>query len=246
MSQPARHGDGLASERDAAAEPAAVVPPPLITIEEIQRDPVISAFITGADRVMEGLGYTEHGFRHANLTARIAFNVLTRLDRSEREANLACIAGYVHDVGNMVTREAHGQTGAVLVYDALKDRMATSDLAVIMAAVGNHEEEGGEAVSAVSAAVILADKSDVHRSRVRKAAQIDFDIHDRVNYAAEQSFLRVDSGARTITLELTIDTEISHVMEYFEIFLHRMMMCRRAAQQLDCRFKLTINGATLL
>jgi metal-dependent HD superfamily phosphatase/phosphodiesterase len=231
VSQPVPHGDG---------------PPPLITIEEIQHDPVISAFITSADRVMEGLGYTEHGFRHANLTARIAFNVLSRLDRSEREANLACIAGYVHDVGNMVTREAHGQTGAVLVYDALKDRMATSDLAVIMAAVGNHEEEGGEAVSAVSAAVILADKSDVHRSRVRKAAQIDFDIHDRVNYAAEQSFLRVDSGARTITLELTIDTEISHVMEYFEIFLQRMMMCRRAAQQLDCTFKLTINGATLL
>ena len=220
--------------------------PALITLEELQQDPIISTFITSADRVMEGLGYTEHGFRHANLTARIAFNVMNRLDRDQRETSLACIAGYLHDVGNMVTREGHGQTGAVLVYDALKDRIATPDLAVIMAAVGNHEEEGGEAVSAVSAAVILADKSDVHRSRVRKAAQIDFDIHDRVNYAAEQSFLRVDSGARTITLELTIDTEISHVMEYFEIFLHRMMMCRRAAAQLDCQFKLTINGATLL
>jgi hypothetical protein len=124
--------------------------------------------------------------------------------------------------------------------------MRSADLALVMSAVGDHEEEGGEAVSPVSAAVILADKSDVHRSRVRKSAQIDFDIHDRVNYAAEQSFLRVDSAARTVTLELTIDTEISHVMEYFEIFLHRMMMCRRAAERLDCRFKLTINGASLL
>jgi hypothetical protein len=124
--------------------------------------------------------------------------------------------------------------------------MAPGDLALIMSAVGNHEEEGGEAVSAVAAAVILADKSDVHRTRVRKSAQIDFDIHDRVNYAAEQSFLRVDSTGRTITLELTIDTEISQVMEYFEIFLDRMVMCRRAAERLDCRFKLTINGATLL
>ena len=161
-------------------------------------------------------------------------------------AELASIAAYLHDVGNMVARENHGPTGALLVYDVLKERMHPGDLSLVMSAIGNHEEEGGEAVSPVSAAVILADKSDVHRSRVRKSAQIDFDIHDRVNYAAEQSFLRVDSSARTITLELTIDTEISHVMEYFEIFLHRMIMCRRAAQRLDCQFKLTINGATLL
>jgi uncharacterized protein len=218
----------------------------LISIEEIQQDPPVSTFIAGADRVMEGLGYTEHGFRHANLTSRIAFNVLSRLGQEGRTAELASIAGYLHDVGNMVARENHGQTGALLVYDVLKDRMHSSDLALVMSAVGNHEEEGGEAVSPVSAAVILADKSDVHRSRVRKSAQIDFDIHDRVNYAAEQSFLRVDSSARTVTLELTIDTQISHVMEYFEIFLDRMIMCRRAAQRLDCQFKLTINGATLL
>ena len=195
---------------------------------------------------MEALGYTEHGFRHANLAGRIAFNVISRLGMEGRLANLACIGGYLHDIGNMVARENHGQTGALLVYDVLKERMPSADLALVMGAVGNHEEEGGEAVSVVAAAVILADKSDVHRSRVRKAAQLDFDIHDRVNYAAEQSFLRVDSSARTVTLELTIDTAISHVMEYFEIFLHRMMMCRRAAQKLECQFKLTINGATLL
>ena len=195
---------------------------------------------------MEGLGFTEHGFRHANLCGRIAFNVLSRLDQDARLANLARIAGYLHDVGNMVARDGHGQVGALLVYDALKDRMSLPDLTLVMGAIGNHEEQGGEAVSPVSAAVILADKSDVHRSRVRKSATIDFDIHDRVNYAAKQSFLRVDSNARTITLELTIDTEISHVMEYFEIFLGRMVMCRRAAERLGCRFKLTINGATLL
>jgi metal-dependent HD superfamily phosphatase/phosphodiesterase len=235
-----------APERDLAREAPGPAEVPLITLEEVQKDPVLSAFIAAADRVMEGLGYTEHGFRHANLTARIAYNVMSRLGFDERRASLASIAAYLHDVGNMVARDNHGQVGALLVYDALKDRLGAADLAAVMAAVGNHEEEGGWAVSPISAAVILADKSDVHRSRVRKSAKIDFDIHDRVNYAAEQSFLRVDSNARTITLELTIDTEISDVMEYFEIFLQRMVMCRRAAERLDCRFKLTINGATLL
>jgi uncharacterized protein len=240
VSQPARQRQTAGRPSETTGEPR------LISLEEVQQQAPISTFIAGADRVMEGLGYTEHGFRHANLTSRIAFNVLSRLGQEGRMADLASIAGYLHDVGNMIARENHGQTGALLVYDVLKDQMHSSDLALVMSAVGNHEEEGGEAVSAVSAAVILADKSDVHRSRVRKSAQIDFDIHDRVNYAAEQSFLRVDSSARTVTLELTIDTEISHVMEYFEIFLQRMMMCRRAAERLDCQFKLTINGATLL
>jgi len=236
-----------ARQPDAPREPSTGSDAPsLLSIEEIQQEPLLSSFITSADKAMAGLGYTEHGFRHANLTARIAFNVLSRLGMEGRLAGLACIAGYLHDIGNMVARDTHGQVGALLAYDALKDRMQTADLALIMGAIGNHEEEGGESVSPVSAAVILADKSDVHRSRVRKSAQLDFDIHDRVNYAAEQSFLRVDSSARTITLELTIDTEISHVMEYFEIFLHRMIMCRRAAEQLDCHFKLRINGASLL
>jgi metal-dependent HD superfamily phosphatase/phosphodiesterase len=217
-----------------------------LTLEDLQQDPTISNFITSADRVMDGLGFTEHGFRHANLTARIAYNVLSRLDRDPREAQLGAMAGYLHDVGNMVAREVHGQIGAALVHDVLRERMAARELADVMAAVGNHEEAEGPAAGPIAAAVILADKSDVHRSRVRKAEHIEFDIHDRVNYAAEQSFLRVDSAAKTITLELTIDTEISQVMEYFEIFLDRMVMCRRAAEQLDCKFKLTINGATLL
>jgi metal-dependent HD superfamily phosphatase/phosphodiesterase len=223
------------------AEPASQ--PEGITLEFVQQDEELSSFITAADRVMEGLGYTEHGFRHANLTARIAFNVLSRAGFDTHTANLACVAGYLHDVGNMISRYAHGQTGGILVYQALRDRVPSSDLAQIVAAVANHEEDNGYAVSPVSAAVILADKSDVHRSRVRKSGQIEFD--DRVNYAAEQSFLRVDSAAKTVSLELTIDTKISQVMEYFEIFLGRMQLCRLAAEVLNCRFKLLINGAEL-
>ncbi len=217
-----------------------------VGLEEIQQDPVISTYISQADRVMEGLGFTEHGFRHATLTGRIAFNILTRLGEDQRTAELASLGGYLHDIGNAISRWGHGQTGALLVHQVLADRLEAPELGVLMAAVGGHEEEFGMTAGTVAAAVILADKSDVHRSRVRKADQIDFDIHDRVNYAAESSFLRVDQAARTITLELTIDTEISHVMEYFEIFLGRMVMCRRAAEQLRCRFQLEINGAKLL
>lgn len=226
------------------AGPRAVTASP--TLEDIQKDPVISAYIAQADRVMDGLGFTEHGFRHANLTAKIAYNVLSRLGFEEDTSILAAIGGYLHDIGNAISRWGHGQTGAVLVHQVLNDRMDHTDLAVLMGAIGNHEEDDGMGAGTVAAAVILGDKSDVHRSRVRKTAQIDFDIHDRVNYAAEKSFLRVDSEARTVTLELTIDTKISHVMEYFEIFLGRMMMCRRAAEQLDCSFHLDINGASLL
>ena len=217
-----------------------------LTLEDVQQDPVLSAYISAADRVMDGLGFTEHGFRHANLTARIAYNVMSRLTFGERECQLAAIGGYLHDIGNAISRWGHGQTGALLVHQVLSDRLPSADLGYVLAAVGNHEEDDGMGAGPIAAAVILADKSDVHRSRVRKTAQIDFDIHDRVNYAAEQSFLRVDADAKTITLELKIDTTISHVMEYFEIFLGRMMMCRRAAEQLECSFHLDINGASLL
>ncbi|HSJ51150.1 MAG TPA: HD domain-containing protein [Actinomycetota bacterium] len=225
------------------AAPAAE--PELVTLDLVKDDEELSSFISAADKLMEGLGFTEHGFRHANLTARIAYNLMRRAGFDDRIANLSSVAGYLHDVGNMIAREVHGQTGALLVYQALRERVAASDLAMIVAAIANHEDPSGAEVSPVSAAVILADKSDVHRSRVRKSGQIEFDIHDRVNFAAEQSFLRVDASAKTITLELTIDTAISQVMEYFEIFLGRMVMCRRAAEVLDCKFKLTINGAEL-
>ena len=225
--------------------PASDEGPETLTFEQIQADTELSALISAADRVMEGMGYTEHGFRHANLTARIAYNVLLRAGYDEHTANLGCVAGYLHDVGNMLTRDAHGQTGGLLVYHALRNRMPAADLATIVSAIANHEEEQGYSVSEVSAAVILGDKSDVHRSRVRKTGRPEFDIHDRVNFAAEQSFLRVDSIAKTITLELTIDPQISQVMEYFEIFLGRMQLCRKAADELGCRFKLVINEAEL-
>lgn len=235
------HPGGELLSEEAASVPAVEG----ITLELVQAHPQLSMFISAADRVMEGLGFTEHGFRHANLVARIAYQVLARLEFDEEQAVRGCVAGYLHDVGNMVSREMHGQTGALLVYEALRKEVPPADLTTIVAAIANHEEANGPQISRESAAVILADKSDVHRSRVRKSGQPEFDIHDRVNYAAEQSFLRVDSEARTITLELTIDTSISQVMEYFEIFLGRMQMCRLAAEKLGCRFKLTINGAEL-
>lgn len=216
-----------------------------ITLEDVQANEELSLYIASADRVMEAMGYTEHGFRHATLVANIAYQVLNRLEFSEREAVLGSVAGYLHDVGNALARDAHGQTGAVLVYQSLRDSVHGADLMPILAAIANHEETEGVAVSPISAAVILADKSDVHKSRVRKPDRIDLDVHDRVNYAVERSFLSVDSGARTVSLELTIDTGISQVMEYFEIFLGRMQLCRHAAELLDARFRLVINGAEL-
>jgi hypothetical protein len=216
-----------------------------VTLEDVQGNEELSLYIASADRVMEAMGYTEHGFRHANLVAKIAFQVLSRLGFTEREATLASVAGYLHDVGNALARDAHGQTGAVLVYQSLRDSVHGADLMPVLAAIANHEETEGVAVSPISAGVILADKSDVHRSRVRKSGRIEFDVHDRVNHAVERSFLSVDSGARTVSLELTIDTEISQIMEYFEIFLGRMQLCRHAAELLDARFRLVINGAEL-
>ena len=228
-----------------AVEPAADVAS--ITLGDIQSDPQLSLFIASADRVMDAMGYTEHGFRHAHLVGKIAYQVLKRLGFSQREAELARVAGYLHDMGNALTRDGHGQSGAILAYEALRERTDGADLMLIMAAIANHEEAEGSAVSPVSAAVILADKADVHRSRVRRPTDADLsgDIHDRVNYAVEQSFLRVDSDARTVSLELTIDTQISQVMEYFEIFLGRMQLCRRAAEMLDARFRLVVNGSEL-
>ena len=228
-----------------AVEPLAEVAS--ITLGDIQSDPQLSMFIASADRVMDAMGYTEHGFRHAHLVGKIAYQVLKRLGFSQREAELARVAGYLHDMGNALTRDGHGQSGAILAYETLRERTDGADLMLVMAAIANHEEAEGSAVSPVSAAVILADKADVHRSRVRRPADVDLsdDIHDRVNYAVEQSFLRVDSDARTVSLELTIDTKISQVMEYFEIFLGRMQMCRHAALAIDARFQLFANGQAL-
>lgn len=217
------------------------------TLEDVKRDPEVEAFIAKANEYLGVVGFTEHGLRHATLTANIATNVLRRLGFDERTVQLGAIAAYLHDMGNLVSRANHEHTGAMLADRILRRLgMPPEERAVVMGAIGNHEEKHGEAVSAVGAAVILADKSDVHRSRVRNPDPAAFDIHDRVNYAVEHSFLRVDEKSKTVTLELTIDTALSQVMEYFEIFLERMLMCRRAADFLGCAFKLQINGVKLL
>jgi uncharacterized protein len=216
-------------------------------LDRVRANERASAFIAAADEFLAAQGYTEHGFRHANLVGHIAFNVLTHLGHDHRTAELGAVAGYLHDIGNVVSRANHGQTSAMFAYDFLTELdVPPRDIAQVLAAVGNHEEQYGDSVSLVSAAVILGDKSDVHRSRVRKDASIEMDIHDRVNYAVESSFLRVDPDAATLTLELLIDTSISQVLEYFEIFLERMIMCRRAARTLGCDFKITVNGVHIL
>jgi uncharacterized protein len=215
-------------------------------LTRLQQDEVVSAFIKLSDQFLGSLGFTEHGFRHANLVGRIAHNVLHHLGADDELADIAAVAGYLHDIGNVVTRANHGLSGAWIAYDALR-RLEVDPyrIGLVLSAIGNHEEQYGSAIGPVGAAVILADKSDVHRSRVRKGADTRADIHDRVNDAVTHSFLRVDADAASITLELELDTERSTVIEYFEIFLDRMVMCRRAARTLGCDFRITANGVPL-
>ncbi len=218
------------------------------TLEEVREHPRVKAFIKAANEQLGVIGYTEHGERHARTCADSARFVLRSLGHDSRRCELAAIAAYLHDVGNVVTRDRHAQIGALISAEILRELHFTEgEIATVMAAVGNHEgEEGGQPVSAVSAAVILADKSDVHRSRVRNPRTTAFDIHDRVNYAATAVHIRVDRRDKLITLELNIDTTVSPLMEYFEIFLSRMVLCRRAAEYLHCSFALVINNTRLL
>lgn len=218
----------------------------VVLLERLQQDPTVTAFLKLADQFMAVQGYTEHGFRHASLVGRIAYNVLHHLGAEDDLCELAALGGYLHDVGNVVSRLNHGLSSAWVAYDALS-RLDVDPyrLGIVMSAVGNHEEQYGTSVGPVAAAVILADKSDVHRSRVREKADTATDIHDRVNYAVTRSFLRVDADAATITLELELDTSISGLMEYFEIFLDRMIMCRRAARTLGCEFTILANDTPL-
>jgi metal-dependent HD superfamily phosphatase/phosphodiesterase len=200
-------------------------------------------YVRKADEALAQIGYTEHGERHVGLVSHIAFNVLKRLGHPERECELAAIAGYLHDIGNVVNRDHHAQTGAAMAMQLLAS-MGMPDLEIVwvIGAIGNHNENEGDPVTPVAAALILADKSDVHRTRVRNPEMIKFDIHDRVNYAVEKSFLNVDEKQKLITLELTIDPQISQVMEYFEIFMTRMLASRKAAMALGCTFGLMANG----
>src|SRR5947209_20035990 len=218
------------------------------TLDVVKNDERVKVFIRSANAQTGAIGYTEHGERHANTAADGARFILKSLGHEPRRAEVAAVAAYLHDIGNVVTREKHGQTGALIAKDILEEPgFDLEEIAVIMGAIANHEEaEGGLPVSAVSAAVIIADKSDVHRSRVRNPKTTTFDIHDRVNYAATSAEIKVSRREKLITLELTIDTEVAPLMEYFEIFLSRMMLCRRAAEFLHCSFALVINNTRLL
>ena len=218
----------------------------LVTVAQVRQDPEVIAFVQQANEALRGLGYTEHGQRHAGLVGNVAENVLIRLGFDERVGQLAQVAGYLHDIGNLLHREHHAQSSALMAWQILKRLgMSTDEIALVMNAIGNHEEERGTATNPVSAAVIIADKADVHRSRVQNPDPATFDIHDRVNYAATRSFVRVDADKRVIALELEIDTQFAQVIEYFEIFLSRMTMVRQAANFLGCEFRLMINEVYL-
>ncbi len=219
----------------------------MIAFEDVKRSKEIEVYIEKGDEVLSILGFTEHSFAHAGRTADTAAMILRQLDAPPRTVELARIAAWMHDIGNVVNRKDHAQSGAVMAFRILDNMgLAADELATVVGAIGNHDESTGHAVSLVSAALILADKSDVRRSRVRNANVAGFDIHDRVNYAVMSSKLALDPDAKTVTLELVIDTTICALMDYFEIFLSRMLMCRRSAEFLGLSFGLVINGSHFL
>lgn len=219
----------------------------LLTMKDILKNNEIKLLLEASALQMTTLGFTEHSFRHCRLVSNKCGDILTQLEYPERTVELAKIAGYLHDIGNAVNRSNHAQTGAVLAYDFLRRQdMSCEEAITIMMAIANHDEEVGVSVNAVAAALILSDKADVHRSRVTNRERNSFDIHDRVNFAATRSILVVDAAERTARLSLEIDTEIGAVMDYFEIFLVRMKMCRNAAVFLNLRFQLFINDNQLL
>lgn len=219
----------------------------MITFQEIKNDETIRTYIKKADASLAALGYTEHSFAHVAKVADTARYILESLGYPAHTVELAQIAGFTHDIGNLVNRTDHSQSGAVMMFRLLDHKdMPAEDIATVVTAIGNHDEGTGVPVDAVSAALILGDKTDVRRSRVRNRDFATFDIHDRVNYSVEKSEVNIDKEAMEITLKLTIDTAISSVMDYFEIFLGRMVMCRKAAEFLKLKFRLVINGQQVL
>lgn len=219
----------------------------MITFQEIKQDPSIRTYIQKADESLIALGFTEHSFAHVTKVAATAKYILETLGYSAHEIELVQIAGYLHDIGNLVNRIDHSQSGAVMAFRILDHfDMSADDISTIVTAIGNHDEGTGVAVNAVAAALILADKSDVRKSRVRNKDIASFDIHDRVNYSVENSELTIDPAREHIVLSLSINTQYSSVMDYFEIFLGRMVMCRKAAEKLNLKFKLIINDQLVL
>ena len=223
------------------------IPGKRVRLEDVAHDPTVIAYIEVADEYLGAIGYTEHGFRHANLVAHIAGSILRRLDYDERTVELGEMAGFMHDIGNCVGRELHSASSALLARGVLGDLgVDPREIAQVMNAMGNHEEEFGVPANPIGAATIIADKSDVHRTRVRNQSPQTFDIHDRVNSAAERSFVRVSDDDKTVTLELTIDTEQASVADYFNIFLPRMMFIKRSCDLLAVQFRLEINQTRMI
>ena len=219
----------------------------MITIEQVKSSEAIHTYIEKEDESLKALGFTEHSFPHVGKVSKTAKEILLTLGYSEREAELAEIAGYLHDIGNIVNRTDHAQSGAIMAFRILDNMGADpADIATIITAIGNHDESTAVAVNPITSALILADKTDVRASRVRNNDIATFDIHDRVNYSVKRADLEIDREKREIELKLQIDTDFCSVMDYFEIFLSRMILCRKAAERLGLRFRLSVNGQILL
>lgn len=219
----------------------------MITLEDVKKNPEVQALVSGSQQQLNVLGYTEHAVRHTSIVSERAGKILQDLGYSKDRVELAKIAGYLHDIGNCVNRQDHAHTGAILAYNILKDMgMDVQSRTEIMTAIGNHDEATGTAVSDISAALILADKSDVHRNRVVKTNIASFDKHDKVNYAVTDAQLILNKQKRKIVLDIKIDTEICPVLDYFEIFIDRMIMSKHAAKYLKVWFELIINDTKLL
>ena len=218
-----------------------------VTFQDVKNSPEIRTYITQADASLLALGFTEHSFAHVGKCAEVAARILTQLGYSDREIELACIAAFMHDIGNVVNRSDHAISGATMAFRILdKMGMEPADVAAVITAIGHHDDTTAFPVNAIAAALILADKTDVRKSRVRNGDPASFDIHDRVNYSVEQSQVLLDTEKKTVTLSLLINTQMCAVMDYFEIFLHRMILCRKAAEFFGLSFHLEINGLMLL
>ncbi len=219
----------------------------MITYEEIRNNETINTYIKKADESLEALGYTEHNFAHVTKVANDAAYILETLGFSEHDVELAKIAGHMHDIGNLVNRVEHSQSGAVMAFKILSDLgFCAEDIATITTAIGNHDEGNGVPVNAIAAALIIADKSDVRYTRVRNTDLPSFDKHDRVNYSVKKSKIKINSEKTLLKLKLEVDTKISSVVNYFEIFLERMVLCRKACEKLGLEFKLIINEQQLM
>lgn len=219
----------------------------IVTYKYIKQNPDIMTYIEKADDALKALGYTEHSFAHVEKVAVTASMILETLNYPERECELAKIAGIMHDIGNVINRVDHAQSGAVMAFRLLDNiNMPATEICSIISAIGNHDEGTAQPLNAISAALIIADKTDVRRSRVRNNDLMTFDIHDRVNYAVENSSLTFSNGNSSLVLDLTIDTNISSVLEYFEIFLDRMLLCQKAAIFLKLKFEVFINSTKIL